>query len=230
MTDYHAPEIPQDPVLLELHAAAGELIGIVTRRLLNADPTEAARIVELLQEAAGAQRRPGAIMMPDGSIAYPVTSSCPATSHRPEGDPPCHLEEILQPCPEHGDAVPHWLDESLSWVCHRCRPPKAQWFDCYQVEVPGLLISAELPPELLTDDPEKSLAFQVLAEAAEDLVLNGNRKPGDPAPVGVRASIEKDRVVDAALKGALAGETYREVVDAMIPRTMKKSTMEICAE
>lgn len=54
-TDYHAPEIPQDPVLREMHAAVGELLGVITRRMLSADRTEAARIVGLLQEAADAR-------------------------------------------------------------------------------------------------------------------------------------------------------------------------------
>lgn len=118
MTDYHAPEIPQDPVLREMHAAVSELIGVITRRMLGANRTEAARIVGLLQEAAGAKLEvpsieigegeiavitgiPSVVItMPDGSKAYRV-GGCPETVHDPQGDPPCHV-----------DPVPEWVVRS----------------------------------------------------------------------------------------------------------------------
>lgn len=68
-SDYHAPEIPEDARLLELHRAASELLGIVSRRMLDADLETSAVIVLHLQAAAMAPAVSVTVTMPDGSTA-----------------------------------------------------------------------------------------------------------------------------------------------------------------
>ncbi len=96
MTDYQVPDFPQDPLLIKVHAAAGELLGIVARRLIASDLPEAARIVALLQEAAGARSPTETIEVvitktnevitdaPFMAIETPVSLSSPEPTPDPE--------------------------------------------------------------------------------------------------------------------------------------------------
>lgn len=124
MTDaYHAPEVPQDPVLRQMHRAVSELVGVITRRMLAADRTEAARIVALLQEAADA-RAPSDVPI---GFAYKMVAggmACPPTVHLPQGDPPCHVDrdgpgECKELC-DCGKPCCKALGDHLDYDVHGC--------------------------------------------------------------------------------------------------------------
>ena len=114
MTDYQVPDFPQDPLLIKMHAAAGELIGIVARRLMASDLTEAARIVALLQDAAGAKTVPKRCR--HGSEGEAILT-CPGCIEDSEGERVGKLQfqdnHLLGwECPDHGP----WPESKL--VCH----------------------------------------------------------------------------------------------------------------
>ena len=163
MPDYTFPETPQDPALRERHSAVGELLGVISRRMLGADRTEADRIISLLQVAAMGQRDE------DPSNRYGIGA------------------HITLP------------DGAVAVIIGEASPP-------------------ELPPELLTDDPGKSLAFQAL----EDHFLNGNREPGDEPPIGFLESLVRCSLTDCRRRSPADGERC-DLTDCQIRVVVEKA-------